>query len=69
VLYDFYTQNGFEIEEFCGMDRKQKQFALDPVKRQDYPPDFNILVVAKRLKADPMHIPLQTKYMQNPGLA
>jgi hypothetical protein len=69
VLWDFYTQNGWDIELFCGLDIAQETFLIRSTDRQDLPPHINVLVVAKRVTSSPMKIPAQTKYLKSPTLS
>jgi hypothetical protein len=69
LLYDFYTQNDWAIEQFYAIDRKETIYQIPEVRRFQAPTESSLFVVAKRITGNPLKIPTQTKYIKNPGLA
>lgn len=65
--HDFYTQNGWEVVKLIATDGRQWS-DVPPTKRINLPSEFSLYVVAKRTNLDPMGYPVQTKYLNHPGL-
>lgn len=68
-LYDFYTQNGWEIEQFYAIDREDRVYEVPQVKRFAAPTETSIFCVAKRISDSPLKVPTQSKYLTNPNLS
>lgn len=69
-LYDFYSQNGFEIEGML-FERKGELVEIPPAKytsRYSLPDEVSLYCFARRVKKQPLIWPIQTKYKLNPGL-
>lgn len=67
LLYDFYTQNGWEIEFMAGV-QKRTLFPIDPVARQTIPAECSLYLVARRMNNNPLIYPTQSKYLFTPDL-
>lgn len=69
---DFYTQNGFELvflTGIAGSGMSPTPFDVSPVARFRRAPDNSTLIaVARRVRAQPIVWPTQSKYLKNPTL-
>ena len=68
LLYDFYTQNGWEIEQFYAINN-QGAYEIPATKRFQAPPECSLFCVAKRVNDAPLKVPSQSKYIHNPNLS
>ena len=68
LYYDFYTQNGWEIEAWIGVNREGSTWSIPETKRVVIPDEISLLCVARRLDDSPLRYPTQTKYLANPML-
>lgn len=60
--FDFYNQNGFEVEEF-GLHQKQAPYQASSTQRFLLPQfEHHIVVIARRTEIKPFTYPIQTKY-------
>jgi hypothetical protein len=66
LLYDFYGQNGWEIELLVGREAMGRgaSFSLDPIGRAPVPAECVIHCLARRTTEGPLLIPVQAKYRQ-----
>jgi SAM-dependent methyltransferase len=63
LFYDFYTDNGFEVQELNLVTRDGRVFKTPPVQRFKFPnEEVNIFCLAKRLRIQPFVLPVQSKY-------
>jgi len=67
LFYDFYTQNGWEIQFISG-EVNNKWFNIDAVGRARVQQEASLMVLAKRLNKQPLKYPIQSKYLNNPML-
>ena len=71
-FFDFYPCNGFEIEYFKGVsDVVLNPKFFDPPmydRFRDVPPNSIMIVIARRASVSELKIPIQSKYVANPGL-
>lgn len=69
LLWDFYTQNGWKVEEFWLTDVHGERYEAHPTKRYHAPTEASLHFVARRLDgATVEYYPTQTKYLKNPML-
>jgi hypothetical protein len=68
LYHDFYTQNGWQIEQMMAA-RGNEVSDISPTKRVTVAPELSMIVLAKRLSNEPMKFPTQTKYLKNPTLS
>jgi len=67
LFYDFYTDNGFEVEELKLVTRDGRQVVVPPTQRFKFPPEeMNIFCLAKRVRVQNFIYTTQTKYKQIP---
>ena len=69
LMFDFYGQNGWQIEQFYAIDNKAKVYQVPPAKRFIAAPECSLFLVAKRINNNPLLIPTQHKYIVNPNLS
>ena len=62
IYWDFYKQNGWEIERFYAIDREQNIYNVPNLKRFLSKSEWNLLCVAQRTNFMPLSIPVQEKY-------
>ena len=63
LFYDFYTDNGFEVEELKLVSRDGRVVQVPPIQRFQFPAgEFNIFCLARRVEAKPFRYPVQSKY-------
>jgi hypothetical protein len=73
LFYDFYTDNGFEVEELKLVTRDGCEAKPPPTQRFKFSPEeLNIFCLARRVMVQSFIYPTQTKYKQlltpgNPG--
>ena len=67
LLHDFYSQNGWDIELLEGI-ASGRRFALPAVARFAPPAEASLLFLASRRHVAPLRMPVQSKYLSNPGL-
>ena len=67
LLFDFYAQNGWDVELLEGV-AGGRRFALSPTARFTPPPEASLLFIASRREVAPLRMPVQSKYLSNPGL-
>lgn len=67
LFYDFYTQNGWEVQFIAG-ELNNKWFEIPAVNRVKVPAEASLLVLAKRTNSQPLIYPMQSKYLSNPTL-
>lgn len=68
MLNDFYTQNGWSIEQMS-LYMDGKLFVPAPTtERINVPPEASTYCIAKRLTDKPMKYPVQAKYLKSPDL-
>lgn len=67
LFYDFYTQNGWEIEMLFGV-HKEGTFELPSLKRVTVPPECSMYCVARRTHMRALSYPTQSKYLEAPNL-
>lgn len=68
LFHDFYTDNGFEIEQCQLLPRGAKPIPAPRTKRfQFWEAEANVFTIAKRLEVKDMTFPLQTKYRPKEG--
>jgi hypothetical protein len=67
VLYDFYTQNGWTIEHFSGV-QNGKAFDMSATFRFRVQPECSMYFVARRNSGNAMRFPTQSKYLNYPDL-
>lgn len=67
MLYDFYVQNGWEIEQMFVMI-KGELFSCPETERFKAPPEASVCCLAKRTSDKELKFPVQTKYLKNPML-
>ena len=65
--WDFYSQNGWEVEFIGASDGREVQ-ALNPTARIKLQPELMLYALARRRGNEPLKMPTQTKYLNNPGL-
>jgi SAM-dependent methyltransferase len=68
LYHDFYTQNGWQIEQMMAA-RGNEVSEISPTKRVTVAPELSMIVLAKRFTNEPMKFPTQTKYLKNPTLS
>lgn len=68
LLHDFYSQNGWEIELLSGVG-KAGRFEVPATARFAAPAEASLLFLASRPELRPLAYPVQSKYLNNPGLA
>jgi hypothetical protein len=68
LLHDFYTQNGWSLEELFGANRDGK-FKPPATERFVAPAEASLYCIARRASDAPLRYPTQTKYLRNPDLA
>lgn len=63
LFYDFYTQNGFRVEELKMVTRDGRSAQVPYTKRFKFADEeANVFCVAKRVKVQSFTYPVQTKY-------
>jgi len=63
LFFDFYTDNGFEVQDLKLVTRDGRSFVPNPVKRFRFSDEeVNIFCIAQRIKVQPLIFPIQTKY-------
>lgn len=63
LFHDFYTENGFKVEELKLVTRSGLAAEPPPTQRFESPPqEVNIFCVAKRMRVTAFSYPVQTKY-------
>lgn len=71
LFYDFYSQNGFEVQMIAAMTgpaAARKFIDVPTVKRfRNAPPEARMVSVARRVEMRPLKWPTQTKYGGEPG--
>lgn len=67
LFYDFYTQNGWEVQFIAG-ELNNKWFEIPAVNRVKVPAEASLIVLAKRTNSKPLIYPMQSKYLSNPTL-
>jgi hypothetical protein len=67
LMFDFYMQNGWEVEMACGV-RGGEMFEIEPYRRAAWPPECSMYFVARRMNMNALSFPTQTKYLVNPDL-
>lgn len=67
LFYDFYTQNGWEVQFIAG-ELNNKWFEIPAVSRVKVPAEASLIVLAKRTNSKPLVYPMQSKYLSNPTL-
>jgi SAM-dependent methyltransferase len=71
LFYDFYSQNGFEVQMIAAMTgtaAARKFVDVPAVKRfRNAPPEARMVSVARRIEMRPLRWPTQTKYGGEPG--
>lgn len=67
LFYDFYTQNGWEVQFIAG-ELNNKWFEIPAVNRVKVPAEASLLVLAKRTNSNQLIYPMQSKYLSNPNL-
>ncbi|MEQ9327060.1 MAG: hypothetical protein RJQ21_07180 [Rhodospirillales bacterium] len=71
LFYDFYSQNGFEVQMIAAMTgpaAARKFVDVPAVKRfRNAPPEARMVSVARRVEMRPLRWPTQTKYGGEPG--
>lgn len=68
LLHDFYTQNGWEELHTKLVDRYGKVKDIIPTRRFVADTEISNLYMARRKNYDGLKYPMQTKYLNNPGL-
>lgn len=71
LYWDFYTQNGWTVEQFYAIDREGKFYDVPNAKRFQSVPEMVLYCLAKRPEDSPLKpliIPVQEKYRVNPLL-
>jgi hypothetical protein len=68
ALYDFYSQNGWEILEMLLADGNEGFHKCPRTARFGCPPELSIYFAARRLSPAPLTWPTQSKYLNNPNL-
>lgn len=67
LFFDFYEQNGWEIEMAAGV-QDGALFEVPAHQRFIAPPESSFYFVARRMNMNPLSYPQQWKYQQNPDL-
>lgn len=67
LFYDFYTQNGWDVEFIAG-ELNNEYFDIPAIQRVTAPSETSLIVLAKRLNNRPLIYPMQSKYLANPEL-
>jgi hypothetical protein len=67
LLFDFYMQNGWNVEFCCG-SCPRGMYDINPYLRYAVPPESSIFFVARRTNMNPLSFPTQQKYLKNPDL-
>jgi hypothetical protein len=67
LFYDFYTQNGWQIEFITG-EYNNQWLEIPAISRVKVQPEVSLLVLAKRTNQNPLIYPMQSKYLINPML-
>jgi hypothetical protein len=65
--HDVYTQNGWQIELLC-QERNNDLYTIHGTKRFSMEPEISLYVVATKRSEGELKFPVQTKYLNNPGL-
>lgn len=68
ALYDFYSQNGWAIEDMLLVDKQERFYKCPRTDRFVCPPEVSIYFAARRLSDAPMAFPMQSKYVARPDL-
>ena len=67
LFFDFYTQNGWVLENLSGVNKTQHG-PVPSTKRFTLPPEASLHVLARRTHGEPFRTPMQSKYLENPEL-
>jgi hypothetical protein len=68
LLHDFYTQNGWQLEQLVGATR-EGTFEVPATERFVGRPEALLYCLASRRTAGVLRFPTQTKYLRSPALA
>lgn len=68
ALYDFYSQNGWSIEDMVLADKQENFYKCPRTERFICPPEASLYFAARRLSDAPLTWPTQSKYLERPDL-
>lgn len=66
--HDLYTQNNWQIEILVAISREGQPTPLQPTLRFNAGSNVSSYIIAKRLDGSCLKFPMQSKYLNNPGL-